>query len=219
MKHYFKILLTLTGGFFLTVIFLMLGGQLTFGYGLGDLFPLYIQIAWLIVLIISLTVIIKKKSEFNNIASGIFSAILLLSVFLSIKGFTVDRGSEYPWNGRIFTISYQEYKKLQEKKLIEKFEDLDKKIATDKSDIKSILEKAELLNENEKWEEAIVEYKNVISIDSLNFDANYGLADSYCGIEEYRKAVRQFEKAKEIDSTKNNVSNRIKNLKNYHKIK
>src|SRR5690554_321061 len=219
MNRFFKIILTLTGGFFLTVIFLMIGGQLTFGHGLGDLFFLYIQIAWLIVLIISLTVIIKKKSELNNITSGLFSVILLFSIFLSIKGFTVDRGIEYPWNGRIFTISYQEYQRQQEGEIIEKLDNLDKKITSNEFDIESILEKAHLLNENKRWEEAISAYKKVISIDSLNFAANYGLADSYCGIEEYEKAVRQFEKAKEIDSTKNNVSKRIKNLKNYHKIK
>ena len=219
MNQLFKILLTLTGMFFLVITFLMLGGKLEYGYGLGDLFFLYIQFAWLIVLIVSLILTIKRKLEFSAKISGLFSLILLFSVLISIKGFTVDRGSVYPWNGRGFSISYKEYRKQQEERLIEKFEELDKKIAADNSDIMSILEKARLFNENKRWDEAIKEYQKVILLDSLNFEAIYGLADSYCRIEKYEKAVREFEKAKEIDSTKNNVSNRIKNLKNRHKIK
>jgi tetratricopeptide (TPR) repeat protein len=197
----------------------MLNGTLTFGWGLGDLFFLYIQIAWLIVLIIGFVAIRKKNTPFGNISSGLISFVLIFSVFLSIKKFTVDRGSEYPWNGRIFMLNNSEWKELKKGKFTATIDSLDKVIQQNPTDYKIITIKGQLLNENEDWNLSIEEFKKALIINPNYFDALFGLGDSYCGIEKYVEAVNEFEKAKLIDSTKENVSNRVRNLKSYHNIK
>lgn len=89
-------------GFFVSIIILS-GGIITFGYGLGDLAPTFLHCLWLLILIISLIVIVKKRLNLENKLTIFFSLILFLSIFLSIKAFTFDRGPEHPWNGKVFT--------------------------------------------------------------------------------------------------------------------
>jgi hypothetical protein len=98
-----KIILISTIFFFVTVLTLMLRNVLTFGWGLGDLFYFYIQILWLIILLIFLVVVLIKTLNFSILISRIILFILIISMLLTIKAFTIDRGSEYPWNGKIFT--------------------------------------------------------------------------------------------------------------------
>lgn len=112
-----KIILISTIFFFVTVLTLMLRNVLTFGWGLGDLFYFYIQILWLTILVVFLVILIFKTSNFSILISRIISFILILSTLLTIKAFTIGRGSDYPWNGKIFT-TYNE--KLSEKKTLQK---------------------------------------------------------------------------------------------------
>ena len=117
MEKTLKIILISTIFFFVTVLTLLLRNVLTFGWGLGDLFYFYIQILWLTILVVFLVILIFKTSNFSILISRIISFILILSTLLTIKAFTIDRGSDYPWNGKIFT-TYNE--KLSEKKTCKK---------------------------------------------------------------------------------------------------
>jgi len=219
MTKVLKIISLITFVFFALVLLFMLGGKLTFGWGLGDLFYFYFQSAWLLILVICFAILIKKKITFNGFSLGLFPFILLLSIFLSVKAFTVDRGSGYPWNGKIFMLSNNELEQLKKEEFESTIDSLDKLIQHNLNDYKTITAKGKFLNENEKWDLSIEEFKKALGINHKYFDALYGLGDSYCGIEKYVEAVREFEKAKLIDSTRENVSNRIRNLKSYHKIK
>ena len=89
--------------FFATILTLMALNVVTFGWGLGDLFYFYIQILWLIILLVFFIVVMTRNSNFSILTSRIIIFFLLISIFLSIKAFTIDRGNEYPWNGKIFT--------------------------------------------------------------------------------------------------------------------
>ena len=162
---------------------------------------------------------VKRKLAVNRLFSLLISFILLLSIFLSIKAFTVDRGSEYPWNGRIFMMSKTEWIRLEEDKYKNRMDNLDKIIHNSPTDFKSITAKGLLLNDKEKWDLSIIEFKKALQINPNYFEALFGLGVSYCGIRDYADAIREFERAKLIDSTRENVSNRIRNLKSYYKIK
>ena len=75
-------------------------GKLTFGHGLGDLFYiLYLAIALIIITILFIAV----KRDSNN---SPLSFILLLSIITSLAFFIANlsyfRGTEYPWNGKLF---------------------------------------------------------------------------------------------------------------------
>ncbi len=218
MTRFLKVILLITIIFFALVLLFMLGGKLTFGWELGDLFYLYIQTAWLLILVFGFAILIKKKTNLNSFVSGLFPFILLFSIFLSVKAFTVDRGSGYPWNGKIFMLSKSEWEQLKRENFENTIDSLDKLIHHNLTDYKTITAKGKLLNENEKWDLSIEEFKKALIINHDYFDALYGLGDSYCGKDKYIEAVREFEKAKLIDSTRENVSVRIRNLKSYHKI-
>jgi hypothetical protein len=75
---------------------------LTFGHGLGDLFYVYLQIVWIIILSIILTVIRKRGKEVGIILTAFIMVILFSSIIYITYEFTINRGVEYPWNGRIF---------------------------------------------------------------------------------------------------------------------
>jgi hypothetical protein len=103
----FKNILLTSIIFFALVITLMLTDRLTFGHGLGDIIVLYLQTLWLFILVIVyIVILVEKKTKINKIISVVLSAILVLSIFLTIKDFTTDRGSDYPWNGHIFIIKH-----------------------------------------------------------------------------------------------------------------
>jgi len=217
MTKLLKVFLLIGITFFAMVILLMIVGKLTFGYGLGDLFYLFIQGAWLISLII-VFIITKRKNKIESPYALILSFIICISILFSIHGFTIGRGSEYPWNGRIFMISYKEYLLLEEEKFQNRIDSLNQEITKTPSDFKIISTKGYLYNEKEKWDLAIDEFNKALRINPEYFDALYGLGESYIGKGKYEKAVREFEKAKLIDSTREDISTRIKNLKEYHKI-
>ena len=103
MAKTLKIILITTIIFFTTVLILMLRNVLTFGMGLGDLFYFYIQALWLMFLLIFIVVVIIKTTNFSILSVQIISLILIASILLSVLSFTINRGSEYPWNGKIFT--------------------------------------------------------------------------------------------------------------------
>jgi hypothetical protein len=87
--------------FFFIIELLMIKGTLTFGFGLGDLFPFYIQGLWMVILLIGLIIIIKTNKKLNKTICIILLLIILFSIIYSVLGFTINRGSEYPWNGKI----------------------------------------------------------------------------------------------------------------------
>jgi len=63
----------------------MMPNVLTFGWGLGDLFYFYIQILWLIILLIFLVVILIKTLNFSILISKIILNILI-SQFNPVTG-------------------------------------------------------------------------------------------------------------------------------------
>jgi len=90
--------------FFLYVILIVLivQGKIKFGHGLGDLFYLiFISLTGLIQLIINLTIANPKKNGFKkkNFIIGIVFMIIL--ILFGMK-FTVGRGPEMKWNGKVF---------------------------------------------------------------------------------------------------------------------
>ncbi len=103
MKKTLEIILFFTILFFTVVLIMMSLNLLTFGWGLGDLFYFYIQIIWVIILTIFLINIIIRKSKYSILKTRIISSILLISILIDILLFTINRGNEYPWNGKIFT--------------------------------------------------------------------------------------------------------------------
>jgi hypothetical protein len=115
MKFHNSILI-LTITFFISVLYSMLNGSLTFGAGLGDLFYAIIHFIYLLLLIIFLTIIKYKNYIFSK--SRIITLIFLYftSISISISGFTIFRSSLYPWNGRIFMIRYEERLEIDAKK-------------------------------------------------------------------------------------------------------
>ena len=210
----FKYILLTTIVFFVLVIYFMLTEKLTFGWGLGDLLFFYLQALWLFILVIVLIVILtKKNATINIIISGLLSLLLITSMVLSIKAFTVDRGSDYPWNNRIFRISHDEWIQIKEIKYKNKMDSLDKIIINHPTDFKTITVKGLMLNEKENWDLAIIEFKKALQINPNYFKALYNLGFDYCSIGDFDNALIELEKAKLIDSTNADVNNRIKNIK------
>lgn len=103
MTRVFNTIILSAIGFFVLVIILMMAGKITYGGCLADLIPFYFQIAWSIFLLV-MFIIFSKRKKISRILLVMFSVIILFSVIFSIRGFTVGRGSCYPWNGHVFVI-------------------------------------------------------------------------------------------------------------------
>lgn len=79
-------------------IFLNLGGKITFGYGLGDLYMLF----FFMIVFVIISVIRTKLRLRNNILNVVLITLIGLSVLFFVLKITLFRGNEYPWNGRLF---------------------------------------------------------------------------------------------------------------------
>ena len=77
------------------IVCLIFFGQMTFGGGLGDLFPAMILLAYIMANTV-LAYVVKDK----------FFLIMLLVISIAVFcwttwGLTLGRGNEYKWNGKI----------------------------------------------------------------------------------------------------------------------
>ena len=95
MTHLKKGLHTIDALLF-AILCLNVSGDLTFGLGLGDLFPVMAISIYILVNTI-LTVVIKHKLYLTMLL-----VISLIIFCWTIWGVTVGRGSEHSWNGEIF---------------------------------------------------------------------------------------------------------------------
>jgi tetratricopeptide (TPR) repeat protein len=212
-------ILTITIIYFVIIAYLSGFGPLTFGAGLGDLAYFFLIILWIIVLGTYFLIIRIKKVVFKPIVLILLIVSFIGSILYTTLEFTYLRDGLYPWDGRIFMISHEEYLKIEKEKLISDIDSLNHLALTNPKDYKSQTRQGYLLNELENWDQAIEIFNKAIETNPKYFDAYYGLGESYCGKSQYQMAVRAFEQAKSIDSTRERVNERIINLKNYHKIK
>lgn len=213
-----KILFGLTTIFLIAVIALTFFGELTFGYGLGDLF--YLLFSGVALLIVTIIYFATKRFDFNKkkLFGGLISFGLVLTVYIFGRLVTVDRGSENRWDGHIFlSNSYAD----RERKEIEEYQNeltrLNNLIAKTPNDYKVFYDKGIHLRKNGDWEKSIVEFENSIRI-KPTFDAYYECAYSYSNIGQYKTSVDLYQKAADLDTTNTDVRQRIKNLKEYHKL-
>ena len=212
-------ILTITIIFFVIIAYLRLFGPLTFGAGLGDLAYFFLIILWIIVLGIYFLIIRLKKIVLKPIVLNLLIVSFIGSILYTTLEFTYLRDALYPWNGRIFMISDEEYLKIERGKLISKIDSLEQVSVRHPKDYKSQTRQGYLLNELENWDRAIEIFNKALETNPEYFDAYYGLGESYCGKSQYAMAVKAFEQAQLIDSTRERVNERIINLKDYHKIK
>jgi len=213
-----KILFGLTTIFLIAVIALTFFGELTFGYGLGDLF--YLMFSGVALLIVTVTYFATKRLDFNKkkLFGGLISVGLVLTIYIFGRLVTVDRGSENKWDGHVFlSNSYAD----RERKEIEEYQNeltrLDNLIAKSPNDYKAFYYKGIHLRKNGDWEKSIIEFENSIRI-KPTFEAYYECAYSYSNIGKYKTSVDLYQKAADLDTTNTDVKRRIKNLKEYHKL-
>ena len=212
-------ILTITIIYFVIIGYLSGFGPLTFGAGLGDLAYFFLIILWIIVLGIYFLIISLKKIVLKTIALNLLIVLFIGSILYTTLEFTYLRDCLYPWNGRIFMISHEEYLKIERDKLIAKIDSLQQVNVRNPKDYISQTRQGYLLNELENWDRAIETFNKALETNPKYFDAHYGLGESYCGKSQYAMAVKAFEQAQLIDSSKQRVNERIINLKDYHKIK
>lgn len=213
-----KILFGLTTIFLIAVIALTFFGELTFGYGLGDLF--YLMFSGIALLIVTVAYFATKRLDFNKrkLLGGLITIGLLLTVYIFGRLVTVDRGSEYRWDGHIFlSNSYAD----REKRKIEEYQyeltRLNNVIAENPNNYKAYFDKGLHLRTNGDWEKSIVEFEKSLQI-KPTFEAYYECAYSYSNIGQYKTSVDLYQKAADLDTTNTEVRQRIKNLKEYHKL-
>ena len=86
--------------YLLLILLLLIQGEITFGYGVGDFAYLFgigiITLIYLVILILSNRR--GNKKRLNIIMGLIFLTIVIYLTY----GFTIGRGIEYRWNGNIF---------------------------------------------------------------------------------------------------------------------
>ena len=193
-------------------------GELTFGYGLGDLF--YLMFSGIALLIVTVAYFATKRLDFNKkkLLGGLITIGLLLTVYIFGRLVTVDRGSEYRWDGHIFlSNSYAD----RENRKIEEYQyeltRLNNLIAENPNNYKAYFDKGLHLRTNGHWEKSIVEFEKSLQI-KPTFEAYYECAYSYSNIGQYKTSVDLYQKAADLDTTNTEVRQRIKNLKEYHKL-
>ena len=105
MNSFTRLTLGLAAIFFILVVVLSFSGSLTFGHGLGDLAYILPLIFW--TLAIGAIYKFTKKVDFNSnkLISVLIVFVLLFSVYYTVRQFTVDRGSEFKWDGHVFLSS------------------------------------------------------------------------------------------------------------------
>jgi len=213
-----KILFGLTTIFLIAVIALTFFGELTFGYGLGDLF--YLMFSGVALLIVTVIYFATKRLDFNKkkLFGGLISIGLLLTVYIFGRLVTVDRGSEYKWDGYVFlSNSYADRERKEIEQYQKKLTRLDNLILKNPNDYKVFYDKGIHLRKSGDWEKSIVEFEKSIKI-KPTFEAYYECAYSYSNIGQYKTSVDLYQKAANLDTTNTEVRQRIKNLKEYHKL-
>ena len=87
--------------FYLTAVtILTYQGNIYFGYGLGDLFYLYLT--GLLATVQLVILLISTRQKFRKTTLFLWGTIFLLTAIYITWQFTTGRGSEFPWNGNIF---------------------------------------------------------------------------------------------------------------------
>lgn len=146
--------------------------------------------------------------------------ILIFSNYYIIRLFTVDRGSEFKWDGHVFLASAKaEHRRNRQLKFKETIDKYDSIIKVNPKNSKVHFDKGLLLRHAGQYEKSIEEYKKAIILNPKYFDALYECADSYSSIHQYEKAIEYYERAIKVDSSQERVRTIIKNLKEYHHIK
>jgi hypothetical protein len=102
MKTTVKYLLLISIVFFSLVVVMMLAGGLTFGHGLGDIAFIPLIAGWTLGLIVVYRYATRNDFVWDSGLAAVLLAILVFSIFYTARGFTVARGPEYRWNGKIF---------------------------------------------------------------------------------------------------------------------
>ncbi len=80
---------------YLLLIILTFNGLLSFGHGLGDI---YYILQMLVILLLNSVTLIKS----NNVIKKIFLLLNLIIIMYFLINLTINRGSEQPWNGKLF---------------------------------------------------------------------------------------------------------------------
>lgn len=212
-------ILTFTIIYFVLIACLSGFGPLSFGAGLGDLAYFFLIILWIIILGIYFLIIRLKNIVFKPIVLRLIIVALMGSCVYTTLELTYWRDGLYPWNGRILMMSHEEFLQIEKKKLNAKIDSLEQVVRTNPNDYKSQTRQGYILNEIENWDRAIETFNRAIETNPTYFEAYYGLGESYCGKAQYALAVRAFEQAKSIDSTREGVRARIVNVKAAHQMK
>ncbi len=89
-------------------------GKITYGYGLGDLFYVFPSSALTLVhLIVILALIYRKREKAEKGLALLVGIIFLLIAVWFTYEFTIGRGVEYKWNGKVFYGKNKIEEKLQ----------------------------------------------------------------------------------------------------------
>ena len=89
--------------YLLLILLLLIQGEITFGYGLGDFAYLFgtgiITLIYLAILILSN----RGRNTGNKKRLNIIMGLIFLTIVIYLTyGFTIGRGIEYRWNGNVF---------------------------------------------------------------------------------------------------------------------
>lgn len=218
MNKYQKIVFFITIILNISILLLMTNGKITFGYGLGDLLFYYLIILWLAILLITYLIIMLKNKRISKFKSRFITFVLIFISLITINGFTFNRASEYPWNGRIFMISFKEYKQIKEIKYQNKIDSLNIVIDTNPRDYETTTKKGMMYFEKEEWDLAMKEFEKALKINPEYFKALYNLGFCYCNNEQhdFEKALPFLKKAQKIDSTNEDINRRIRNIESHN---
>lgn len=198
------------------ILLLVFGGSITFGGGLGDL-GMVIVYGVVILILVSLNIwaIRREKLYGSKLLLYLSFSFGLLAVLTMTLYFTIWRSSEYPWNGNVFvssSLQNNEYSKgdsiFNANRII-----ATEKIKTNPNYIEAYIDRARILKDNQKYEEAIKDYNKALEIDSNNFSANFEIGEMYWNINNYKRALIYNEKALSIDTGYFLAKHRIKMLK------
>lgn len=219
MNNFIKLTIVFSSVFFILVIVLSFSGALTFGHGLGDLVYTVSLIFW--TLTIGAVYKFAKRRDFtsNKTFAILIFSVLLLSIYFTTRQFTVDRGSEFKWDGHILLSSAKaDHREQQEKIFKISLHHLDSLTTANPKDFESYFKKGILWRHSGMWRKSIDEYEKAIKINPNYFEAYNECAYSYSSLENYKKAIELYQKASDIDTTNQKLKTIIKNLKEYHHL-
>ena len=91
----------LTGWYFLIAAALTFRGDLTFGHGLGDAF--FGTVLLILTLVThGLTRFFQKRNNPSSVMVPVLATLLVLLALYFTYSFTLGRGPEMKWNGKVF---------------------------------------------------------------------------------------------------------------------